>query len=124
MSPLLATVVNTFVSLFRVLAAAIDMALIVLLDVNGCVFIENTTKPFANVSFSLPFLMPKVELSEKKMSPIAFTVLFFTCTIDDPMGRFVVLPTVVLLELDVFCTIIVPTPLLAMLNDCPSDTTV
>ena len=100
--PLLATVVNTFVSLFNELADAIDIAFIVEFDVNGCVLIVNVTNPFANVCFVLPFFIPKTVLLEKKTSPIALTVLFFTCTIDEPIWKFSVLPVVVLLELDVF----------------------
>ena len=110
---------NTFVSLFKELADAIDIAFIVLLDVNGWVLIVNVINPFANVCLVLPFFIPNTVLLEKKRSPIALTVLFFTCTIDDPIGKFKVFPVVVLLELDVFCTVIVLT-----VKVCPACVTV
>ena len=70
--PLLATVVNTFVSLFCVLAEAIEIAFTVVLDVNGCVLTVNCTNPFANVSFVLPFLIVIDVASDAETSPIAF----------------------------------------------------
>ena len=55
--PLLATVLYTFVSLFAEFATAIEIAFIVVFDVNGCVFIAVEINPFAKVVFTLPFLI-------------------------------------------------------------------